>query len=467
MRARLLDLMRPTIELLRSERRAGVFFLALAQSSLGTGAGYVALLLIAYDRFESPWAISLVLAADLVPAMLLGPIFGAAADRFSRRSCTVAADVLRAGAFLGIALVDGFAATVALAVVAGIGTGLFTPAALAGLPSLVERKRLPAATALYGAIADLGFTVGPALAAVLLLAGGPEAILVFNGVTFGLSALVLRVLPFGQLPPDRPVRAGRLAPSLVRDARAGLVATAGLKGVRTVLLASFVALFFAGTFNVGELLFAKDELGTGEAGFSVLVALFGLGFVGGSLAGSGGGTLPELKRSYLAGLAVMGVGFLGAGVAPGVVVAAVAFMAAGFGNGVVLVYERLIIQATVPDALAGRVFGVKDALTAWAFGLAFAAAGGIIELVGVRSAIVIAGVGGLAAWLAAVWLLRGTWSAGDDVRLDGGAHALGERVAGQNGADLVGSGDGGLALLDDLDERGDDPGVELGPRVPR
>lgn len=459
--------MRPTIELLRTERRAGVFFLALAQSSLGTGAGYVALLVIAYDRFESPWAISLVLAADLLPAMVLGPVFGAAADRFSRRSCTIAADVLRAGAFLGIALVDGFAATVALAVVAGIGTGLFTPAALAGLPSLVERKRLPAATALYGAIADLGFTVGPALAALLLLAGGPETILLFNGVTFAISALVLRMLTFGQLPPDRPVRPGRLAPSLVRDARVGLVATAGLKGVRTVLLASFVALFFAGTFNVGELLFVTGELGAGEAGFSMLVALFGLGFVGGSLAGSRGGTLPELKRSYLAGLAVMGVGFLGAGLAPSLAVAALAFVAAGLGNGVVLVYERLIIQATVPDDLSGRVFGVKDALTAWAFGLAFAAAAGIIELVGVRSAIVITGVGGLAAWLAAVWLLRGAWVEGEGARLDGGAHALGQRVARENGADVVGTGDGGLALLDDLDQGGDDTGIELGPRVPR
>ena len=100
--------MRRAIELLRHERRARVFFAALAQSSLGNGAAYVALLLIALDRLDSAWAISAVLIADLLPAMVLGPLFGAIADRFSRRACCVVADLLRAGAFCGIALVDSF-----------------------------------------------------------------------------------------------------------------------------------------------------------------------------------------------------------------------------------------------------------------------------------------------------------------------------------------------------------------------
>src|SRR4051794_11129215 len=91
--------------LLSSERRARVFFAALAQSSLGTGAACVALLVVAYERFHSPWAISLVLLADFLPAMFGGPMLGAAVDRWSRRRCAVLADIVRAFAFLGIALV--------------------------------------------------------------------------------------------------------------------------------------------------------------------------------------------------------------------------------------------------------------------------------------------------------------------------------------------------------------------------
>jgi len=439
--------MRLVLDLLRSERRAAVFFATLTQSALGTGASYVALLLLAYERFDSPLAISLVLAADLLPAMLLGPVFGAAADRFSRRTCVVVADFLRAGSFVGIALVDSYTATVLLAVVAGSGTGLFTPAALAALPSLVGRERLPAATSLYGAIADLGFTLGPALAAVLLLVGGAETIMFVNGLTFAVSALVLRALPFGEAPRLEQRRGRR---SLVADALAGARAARVLKGLPTLLVVSSFAMFFAGSFNVGELLFAKNELGAGESGFSLLVALFGVGFAAGSLAGARGGPLPHLKRRYLAGLLVMGAGFLASGFAPGVVIAMVTFVAAGFGNGLVIVYERLLIQATVPDALAGRVFGLKDALTAWSFGLAFLAAAGLIEAIGVRGAIVFAGAGGLVAWVVAAVMLRSVWRTEEEASEGRGPDGLGDGAVGEDRADVVAGRNHWLALLDDL-----------------
>src|SRR3954453_4705100 len=128
--------MRGFVELIRHERHARRFFGAYAQSALGTGAAYVALVLLAYDRLASPWAIALVLLADFVPPMLFGPLFGAAADRWSRRRCAVAGDLLRALAFCGIALIDSFGTTVAFALVAGVGTGLFKPAVMAGLPTL-------------------------------------------------------------------------------------------------------------------------------------------------------------------------------------------------------------------------------------------------------------------------------------------------------------------------------------------
>src|SRR4051794_6890986 len=188
--------MTEAIALLRQERHARWFFGALAQSSLGTGAAYVALLLIAYQRFHSPWAISLILLAEFAPAMVLGPVLGAAADRWSRRWCAVGADVVRAAAFIAIGFVGSFEATSLLAVLAGLGTALFRPAILAGLPSLVPPERAAATTSLYGAIVDAGYTVGPAVAAAGLLVLDAEDLLVANGVTFALSALVIARLRF-------------------------------------------------------------------------------------------------------------------------------------------------------------------------------------------------------------------------------------------------------------------------------
>ena len=430
--------MRSVIELLRYERRAGVFFAALAQSALGTGAAYVALLLVALDRFDSPWAIGLILLADVVPAMLLGPLFGAVADRWSRRVCVVLADVVRAVAFLGLVLVDGFVGTFFLALLAGVGTGLFTPAALASLPSLVEERRLPAATSLFGAIADFGFIAGPAIAAAILLVGGPETILAANAITFAVSAIALAALRFGEAPPASEVEGPR--PSLLRETRDGLAASAGMAGLRVILVASGAALLFGAIFNVGQPLLARDELGASDAGFAVLVTAYGFGFIAGTLSGSKGGQLGLLRRRYLLGAFLMAVGFAASGLAPSVAAAVITFLAAGYGNGMLLIYERLLIQALVPDALRGRIFGIRDAITAWAFAIGFLAGPLLIDLVGTRAMITAAGVCGLIVWLGTVIALR---------RSGLSAHPS-LTLAGGTGADLAWQGSRGEHRADAL-----------------
>lgn len=399
--------MRTTLRLLRLEPRARAFFAVLAQSSLGTGAAYVALLLIAYERFRSPWAIGLVLLADLLPGMVLGPILGAAADRWSRRSCAVVADVLRAGAFLGIALVDSFAATFAFALLAGMGTALFKPAALSGLPSLVAPERTAAATSLYGAITDFGYTVGPALTAGALLVVDSEGVMLVNGVTFAISAVVLWRVDWGQ----SVAAGGEERESLLHEARLGLRAAVQMPGIRVVIAASSGAMFMGGLFNVAEPLFATQTLGSSDSGFALLVTLFGLGFIVGSLRGAEGGQLPLLRRRYLQGAFVLGIGWLASGAAPGLALALLAFGLAGFGNGLLLVHERLLIQAVVPERLQGRIFAVSDTVVSWAFGVSFLCAGPMLSEIGVRETVLIAGAAAVVVAAFATFGLRNQWRA--------------------------------------------------------
>jgi len=415
--------MRESLGLLRHERRARLFFLALAQSALGTGAGYIALLLIAYERFESPWAISLVLIADLIPPMVLGPVFGAAADRWSRKRCAVVADIVRVVAFGGIALVDSYVATIAFALLAGTGTGLFRPSTLAALPSVVDDPhRLPAATSLYGVVADLGFIAGPAVAAAVLAVGGPETLIWANAATFALSALVLAPLRFGEAPGRS---AGAARASLLGEARDGLRATAGMRAIRIVVLASAAAWFGTGLFNIAELFFATEDLGTSHTGFGVLVTCFGIGFITGSFAGAKGGPAHVLKRRYLGGLLFLALGLLATGLTgilvvgalPAGVVFAIAlatFAVGGFGNGLVLVYERLLIQEAVPDGLRARVFGISHSMGSWAFAVAFLIAGALLEVVEARELIAIAGGLGLVSFAVSTFALRKEWPESDD-----------------------------------------------------
>ena len=96
--------MRDALSFWRSHRDVRPFFLAHAQGAIGDGAGYVALLLLAYDRFGSAWAATALALADFGPAMLLGPLLGALVDRHGRLRSAIVSDAIRAVAFAGPAV---------------------------------------------------------------------------------------------------------------------------------------------------------------------------------------------------------------------------------------------------------------------------------------------------------------------------------------------------------------------------
>ena len=397
--------MRAILAVLRDERTARWFLLATAQSAVGTGAAAIGLVVLAYDRLASPWSIALVLLADFLPVMLFGPLFGAVADRWSRRGCAVAGEVMGAVAFIGIGLVDSYEATVAFALLAGAGTALFFPAVLAALPSLVAPERRAAVTSLFGAMRDVGRTIGPLVAAGLLGVAGAADLMFVNGVTFAVSAVVIAMIPLrgsGGAAPDAP-RA-----RMLQEIREGLSLTWGMTGVRTVLWSSTFVAVFAAMLNVGELLLARD-LGATASQFALLMVAVGLGVAIGSLSGGRGGDLPVLKFRYLAGIALIAVATGALAVVDSYGVALVAFFGTGVGNGLIVVHERLIFHAAVPDRLMARAFALLDMLAGWGFAAAFIAAGAIISALGIRPVFAIAGAAGIAVWLAAALALRNVW----------------------------------------------------------
>jgi MFS family permease len=304
---------------------------------------------------------------------------------------------VRAAAFVGIALIPNFPVTVALALMAGSATALSKPALLAGLPEVVERSRLSQATALFGALTELGYTLGPGVAALSFLLTGPKVLLLADAATFAISASILSTLTFGQARQPRPLEERA---SLLREARDGLASLARMPVARTSIVATSAILLFGGMVNVAELLLAR-KLGAGSTGFSLFVGVSGAGIAVGSLVGASGGELPELVRRFLLGIVLVAAGLLGTAGSPTFAVALFCLAVLGFGNGLVIVYERLIIQATVSDELMGRAFGAQAALDGSAFAGSYVVAGLILALVGPRVLFLIGGVGAVIVWLAA------------------------------------------------------------------
>ena len=392
------------------------FFAAFFQSQVGTGAAYVALLLVAYQRLHSGWAIALVLLGEFVPGIVLSPLFGSLADRTSRRRLAVCADLLRAICFAALAIVPSFAATVVFALLAGVGTALFRPAINAALPGMVPPERRSQLTALFYASINMGLMLGPAIAAGLLLVTTAPVVLALDAFSFVVSAALLGGVDLGPVPASTSASAGGvgsaggggggddggggdggdgegLPGSVWADTRAGAHAALALPGVPVLMGVGALVVLTGAMFNVVAPLLATGPLHASGSGYSVLMALYGLGMVAGSWTNARAGSdIDGLRRRWLFGIALSGVAMAVAALAPNLPLALVAFTFIGLGENLLVGPEMRLMQELVPERLLGRVFGLKDVLENIAFVCAFLAAGAFLSLAGVRAVFVGAGV---------------------------------------------------------------------------
>jgi MFS family permease len=384
--------------LLRENRTLRRFFAAFFQSQVGTGAAYVALLLVAYHRFHSGWAISLVLLGEFVPGIVLAPVFGSLADRVSRRQLAVWGDLLRAAAFIALALIPSFAGTVALAMVAGVGSAMFRPAINAALPGMVPAAERSKLIAVFYASVNTGMMIGPALAGLMLLFATAQEVLLVNALTFVISSLLLAGVDLGPRSGEDLGEAQAGGPESVwAQTMEGTRVVLETPGVAIVMLVGALVVLTGAMFNVFAPLLATGPLHAGGTGYSVLWALYGTGMVAGSwINARAGSEIAELRRRWLFGIGLSGLAMATAAIAPNLALAMVAFALVGLAENLLVGPETRIVQELVPERLLGRVFGLKDVLENVAFVCAFLGAGALLTLAGVRSAFVGAGLATLA-----------------------------------------------------------------------
>jgi MFS family permease len=389
-------------QLWRREPGARPFFLALAQGALGTGAAYIGVMVLAYERLGSAWAASLILLADILPSMVLSPVIGAWLDRRDRLRSAIFADALRAAALLGMVVLPGAAALLACALLVGLGATIFRPAVFGLIPASVQPERRLAANALWGAVQDAGMTLGPALAAGVIAIGGASVLLAVDAAAFAGSALLLSRVRLASAPGCEAEEE-----SLMGGAREGLRFLLGDRILRVLFTGTGVIVLCAGMMNVAEVLLAQRELAVGGAGFAAMVAVFGIGMVAGSLLSAHSETLHRLKLGYLLGLGLLGLGLIGSALAPSLPYALLSFFFTGLGNSASMTHDRGLVQTLVPERMLSRAHSLNGTVEAWGFAGAAVVGGGAATLWGARGVFAVSGGAILLiALLAAHTLLR-------------------------------------------------------------
>ena len=384
------------LKLLRDTPSLRRFFAAFFQSQIGTGAAYVALLLVAYHRFHSGWAIALVLLGEFLPGIVLAPLFGSLADRISRRRLAVCADLLRALCFIALAIVPSFAATVALALLAGVGTALFRPAINAALPGMVPPERRSQLTAIFYASVNSG---RDARSRARRRAPADHHRPRGAGAERGQLRRVGRVArwcrPCGLSAASRSGdEDGADEPASVwADTRTGARAAAAMAGVPVLIGVGALVVLTERCSTCSRRCSPRGPSTPAGSGYSVLMALYGLGMVAGSWTNARmGSDIEDLRRRWLFGIALSGLAMAVAALAPNFPLALMAFTLIGLGENLLVGPEMRLMQEMVAERLLGRVFGLKDVLENIAFVSAFLGAGALLSFAGVRAVFVGAGL---------------------------------------------------------------------------
>jgi MFS family permease len=389
--------------LLRRSPAFGLLFLATAGSSVGTYVAAAALTLHVKELTDSGVWVAALLIADFLPIVVIGLVLGPLVDRLSRRRLMVVSDLARVSVFGALLFVDSPEAIVALAGIAGVATGFFRPAALAGLPNLVPDEELTNANSLIQTIETLAWMIGPVVGALLFAAWGPSVPYAVNALTFLVSAaLVLRI-------PERMLRSEEsLTRGHWRDVADGIRLVLTSAPLRTVLVVWNVVLLGSAAINVAEVFFAQDTLDAGSVGFGVLVAASGLGLAIGSFFAAPALGKAGLRLFYVGSLALMGLGWGGAALTSSIVAAVPLVVAGAAGNGAAIVCNLLLVQRGAPDRYRGRALATIMSTNYLVLGLAMAGAGVATDAFGARSVWIVSGgvyfVGALLAIVVTRWL---------------------------------------------------------------
>jgi MFS family permease len=352
----------------------------------------LALSILVYDQTKDAFATTgLFLAAEFLPGLVV-PALVARVDGLRPGRVLATAYTLEALVLGGAALLTG-AFWLPLILVLAFANG-----ALATMSRAITRAATVSVLEPAGALREgnaamnLGFSVnsatGPAAAGaiVALLATGP-ALAVAAGAFAILAALVApaRIEVRREHGDEHDLGWKARLGAAVAYVRASpeLRRLLGGQGLALLLLTMAIPI---------QVIYAKETLDAGNAGFGVFAASWGLGMVLGSVLYARERRRPAVQL-ILWSTAVTGLGYVGIAVAPTLAVACAVSVLGGLGNGLQWVAVMTAVQEATDERFQARVAGLFEALATVAPGAGFLLGGLITALLGPRAAYGLAGAG--------------------------------------------------------------------------
>ncbi len=345
---------------LRSNRNFLFLLCGRAFSEFGDYFGELAISWLVYTATGSVFSLGVTWLFFLVPRSVIRLWGGVFVDRHDKRKLMLLTEISRGVLFGLLAVAVVFGATSAFVVyivsfLIGLIGAVFDIASQAVLPLLVGPDSLFAANSSFTATFQIDSILGPAAAGVAIYALGIAASLSIDSVSFLVlvGALFLIRIPTVA----KTLGESRSWKSDFRQGWAYFRSRTEL--VWLGLLVGGVNFGLGGFWYVYCLIFARDVLNSGSAGYGALNAMSAAGIFAVSLY-LGRRGLRRRRLSVVCSMFGMGIFISLTSYARTLPVALLAIAAFGASIPLISIVQNTYFQQTVPKELMGRLFGLQQ-----------------------------------------------------------------------------------------------------------
>lgn len=363
-----------------------------AISQMGAQISAITMLFWLKHTTESPALMGTLSMLSGLVTVLLGPIGGAVADRYSRRSIIIICDLISGLVVLSLSLLMWLAPTTQVWNIARIFcasillsaiNGFFTPAISASVADLAPKEKVNGANSMLQASIQISTLVGRGVGGILFRMLGAPLVLLIDGATYLFSAFSECFMTIPQTLAEKNGDWRARAREFKREILDGVGYVRANAGLTQLLLIATCLNFFMAPIMGLFPFYVEDHMNLDPDWFGYLLAIYGTGnLVGYLLAGTI--TVPGRRRARLM-IALMLLesalyGLLGIVRTPMTAVSVI--IGCGAMSGFMNVNLLTILQITTPSEIRGRVFGLLTTISACLLPVGMGLAGAAASLVG-------------------------------------------------------------------------------------
>jgi MFS family permease len=367
-------------------------------TSMATWMDQVARGWLIYELTNSALQLGLVRGVQAIPILLLSPLAGSSADRYSRKMQVLVAQVVDGVLYGGVALLiltDNIQPWHVY--VSAFGMSIVwtfqQPSRAAMIGDAVPIGQLTNAIGLNSIVFNVARSAGPALAGLLIAMFGTGGSYLAQAAFYLLATLwTARLRPLQDAAAGARGHSGH-GKSFRHSIIEGWKFSWRNEAVRASLLIVTSASLFIIPFMTLLPVFARDILGVGASGQGLLLSAMGLGALGSSvLIASIGDRLPRINY-MLAGVTAYGMVIVAFAASPWFRVSVVLMVIVGIVHVTSHALAQIVIQAYSPAEFRGRTMALFHMTHVVLL------IGGIL-------------IGGLSSWVGAEWAVASMGAAG-------------------------------------------------------